>query len=191
MERTVSALKDRGIEAIAVSNGAQAREKLLSMLSDGAKIMAASSTTLSEIGISKEINESGRYAALNSEIAKEPDPVKRTQLRRQLPSPDYAIGSVHAVTQGGEILVATASASQIPSYSFTANRVILVVGTQKIVASLVDGIRRIYEHSLPLESRRMREAYGAAGSAVNQILIFEGSRPGRITVIFVKEVLGF
>lgn len=190
LEKTVNALRSKNIEVMVAENGNEAKEKLLSMIKEGATVMEASSTTLKQIGAHEIINESGRFVPLNKEISKENDSAKRAELRRALPSPDYAVGSVHAVTEDGQMLIASASGSQLPSYSFTAKKVILAVGTQKIVKNIELGTRRIYEHSLPMETERMMKAYGIR-STVNQILVIEKGIPGRITVIFIKEKLGF
>ena len=190
LEKAANALRSKNIEIIVAENGNEAKEKLLSLIKDGSTVMEASSTTLKQIGVHEAINESGRFVPLNKEISKENDSAKRAELRRALPSPDYAVGSVHAVTEDGQMLIASASGSQLPSYSFTAKKVILAVGTQKIVKNIDLGIRRIYEHSLPMETERMMKAYRTS-SSVNQILIVEKGIPGRITVIFIKEKLGF
>lgn len=190
LEKTVNVLRSKNIEVMVAENGNEAKEKLLSMIKEGATVMEASSTTLKQIGAHEIINESGRFVPLNKEISKENDSAKRAELRRALPSPDYAVGSVHAVTEDGQMLIASASGSQLPSYSFTAKKVILAVGTQKIVKNIELGTRRIYEHSLPMETERMMKAYGIR-STVNQILVIEKGIPGRITVIFIKEKLGF
>ena len=190
LEKTVNALRSKNIEVMVAENGNEAKEKLLSMIKEGATVMEASSTTLKQIGAHEIINESGRFVPLNKEISKENDSAKRAELRRALPSPDYAVGSVHAVTEDGQMLIASASGSQLPSYSFTAKKVILAVGTQKIVKNIELGTRRIYEHSLPMGTERMMKAYGIR-STVNQILVIEKGIPGRITVIFIKEKLGF
>lgn len=72
-----------------------------------------------------------------------------------------------------------------------AGHVILVIGDQKIVSDVAAGIRRIWEYSLPLEDWRAREVYGLP-SGFNNILIINRSVPGpRITVILVRERLGF
>lgn len=72
-----------------------------------------------------------------------------------------------------------------------AGHVILVIGDQKIVSDVAAGIRRICEYSLPLEDRRAREADGVP-SGFNNILIINRSVAGpRITVILVRERLGF
>ena len=56
---------------------------------------------------------------------------------------------------------------------------------------LEEGLRRIREYRLPLESERTRQAYGQT-SAINKLLIIAGEAvPGRITVVLVKQALGF
>ena len=87
-------------------------------------------------------------------------------------------------------MLASATGSQMGSAVFGADSVIWVAGTQKIVPSLEEGFRRIREHSYPLEDERTRNVYGR-GSAINKILIVNGEQPGRITVVLVKQNLGF
>ena len=101
------------------------------------------------------------------------------------------LGSVHAVTESGALMTASMSGSQLGPYASGAGRVILVVGTQKIVSDLDEGLRRINEYSLPLEDARAQAAYGIR-SAVNKVLIINREIvPERITVVLVDEVLGF
>jgi hypothetical protein len=112
-------------------------------------------------------------------------------MRRQGASPDVLVGSVHAITEQGEVLIASAVGSQLGPAASGAGAVIWVVGTQKLVRTLEDGFRRIREHSLPLESERTQQAYGQA-SAINKLLIVNGEMyPGRITIVLVKQQLGF
>src|SRR2546428_445600 len=113
------------------------------------------------------------------------------EIRRLTSAPDVMLGSVHAVTESGSLLAASASGSQLGPYVNGAGRVILVVGTQKIVSDLEEGLRRINEYVFPLEDARAQAAYGVH-SGVNKVLIINRELvPGRITVVFVDEVLGF
>jgi hypothetical protein len=113
------------------------------------------------------------------------------EMRKIGASPDYVVGSVHAVTEQGQVLVASASGSQLGPYASGSGTVIWVVGAQKIVPDLEEGFRRINEYSYPLEDARAQEAYGMS-SAINKILIVNGEfRPRRITVVLVKERLGY
>ncbi len=191
IEKTVKALQDRGIEVLVVDKGSDAKKKLLEMIPQGAEVMQVTSTTLDEIGVSKSI-EDGNYKSLRKMILAVNDEAERLVLRkRSVGSTEYGIGSVHAVTEDGQVMVVSGSGSQIPVYSYGATHVIWVVGTQKIVKNLDDAFKRVYEHSLPLEGERMGKVYGRPGSNINKIFILEKERPGRITLIFVKEKLGF
>ena len=150
------------------------------------------SVTLDKIGISKEINESGNYNSVRKKLMTMDRKTQGKEMQKLGAAPEYAIGSVHAVTEDGKILVASNSGSQLPAYVYSSNNVIFVVGTQKIVKNLNDAFKRIYEYTLPLESERAKKAYGVPGSFVSKILIINREiNPGRIKLIFVNEVLGF
>jgi len=150
-----------------------------------------SSVTLDTIGISKEIMESGRFDAVKKKLMIMDRKTQNSQMQKLGAAPDWAVGSVHAATENGEIIIASQSGSQLPAYSAGSSHVLWVVGTQKIVKNLDAGFRRIYEYVLPLESERAKKAYGKE-SAVNKLLIInKEAKPGRISLIFVNEVLGF
>jgi hypothetical protein len=114
----------------------------------------------------------------------------RAQMRRLGSVADVVVGSVHALTQDGKAVVVSGSGSQLAPYAFGAGKVILVVGAQKIVKNLDEAMRRIEEHTLPLESERMQKLYGR-GSAINKVLIFNREAPDRVNILIVKQVLGF
>lgn len=191
IEKTVKSLQERGIEVLVVDKGSDAKKKVLEMIPEGAEVMQVTSTTMDQIGVSKAI-EDGNYKSLRKMILAVNDEAERLALRkRSVGNTEYGIGSVHAVTEDGQVMVVSGSGSQIPVYSYGATHVIWVVGTQKIVKNLDDAFKRVYEHSLPLEGERMGKVYGRPGSNINKIFILEKERPGRITLIFVKEKLGF
>lgn len=191
IEKTSEELRKRGFEVILVENKEEARKKVLELVPKGAEVMHVSSTTLGEIGITRDIVESGEYDELGTKIRAVKDEKERNAMRKKILSPNYVIGSVQAVTENGQVVIASASGSQIPPYVFGATSVIWVVGTQKIVRNLDDALKRIYDYTLQLESERVRKAYNMPGSSVNKILLFEKERPGRIKLILVKERLGF
>lgn len=191
IEKTANALRGRGIEVIIANNGKEAGEKVLELIPAGSEVMDVSSTTLNEIGLSKEIQESGRYASVNKKIMSVDQKEMRNAMRRMSAAVEYVVGSVHAVTEDGKVVVVSNSGSQLPPYAFSATNVIWVVGTQKIVKNLDEAFERIKEHTFPLEDARMKKVYGM-GSGINKILIFEKEiMPNRIKLIFVKEKLGF
>ena len=150
------------------------------------------SVTLEQTGIAKEINESGNYNAVRNKLYSMDKKTYGKRIQKLGAAPEWAVGSVHAVTQDGKIVVASATGSQLPAYSYGSLNVILVVGTQKIVGNIDEAFKRIYEYTLPLESERARKAYGVPGSAVNKMLIINKEmQENRINVIFVGEALGF
>lgn len=191
LERTVLALEQRGINVVVAEHKQDAFQKALGLIPRGAEVMDLTSTTLDQLGISKEIQESGKYSSVKKKIQAVGQKEMRNAMRQMSAAVDYAIGSVHAVTEQGQVMIASSSGSQLAPYVFGAEKLIWVVGTQKIVKDLDAGFQRIREYSLPLEDARARKVYGV-GSGVNKILIVEREiTPNRITVVFVKENLGF
>lgn len=191
IEKTIAALGANGIQASVVDTGAEARELVFLTLPHGAEVMNMTSRTLDSIGVSKEITDSGRYEPVRNMLNSMDHQTQGRRMRELGAAPDWAVGSVHAVTEGGTVMIASATGSQLPAYAYGAGHVIWVVGSQKLVRDDQAALQRIYEYSFPLEDQRAREAYGK-GSAVNKILtIHKEANPGRLTLIIVKEKLGF
>ncbi len=191
LDKTVMALKANGFDALVVENGVQAKEKVLSMVPQGAQVMTMSSVTVDTLGISKEINESGRYDSVKKKLSTMDRKTQNLEMQKLGAAPEWAIGSVHAVTQDGHLLIASNTGSQLPAYAYGSAHVIWVVGAQKIVTDTAEGMKRIYEYVLGLESERMKKAYGIS-SNVSKLLIMNVEKlPGRVTVVLIKEKLGF
>lgn len=192
IQKTIQALKQHGIEAMVVGSREEAKTKVLEMLPQKAQVMTMSSTTLEEVGLDKAVNESGKYDAVRPKLYAMDRKTQGREIRVLGAAPEWAIGSVNAVTEDGKLLIASNTGSQLPAYVYGSDHVIWVVGTQKITANLEEGLDRIYTYTLPLESERVKKAYGMPGSAVNKLLIINNEiKPGRLTLIFVKEKLGY
>jgi len=191
IQKTMEALKQNGFNPILVNSGADAKNKILELIPKGAEIFTATSATLDAVGLNQELNESGNYNSVKAKLNSMDRNTQGLEMRKLGAASDYAIGSVHAVTQDGKVLVASLTGSQLPNYAYGAMHLFWVVGAQKIVKDLEDGMKRIYEYVLPLESERAKKAYGVAGSSVHKLLIFNKELPNRITIILVNEALGF
>lgn len=190
--KTIEALKTNGINAIAVNNKEEAKKKVLELLPQGSEVMNMSSLTIDTLGLPKEIQESGIYDSVKNKLAKMDRKTQGLEMQRIGAAPEYAVGSVHAITADGKLLIASNSGSQLPAYAYGASHVIWVVGTQKIVKNVDQGVKRIYEYVLPLESERVKKAYGMERSNVSKMLIInKENTEGRLTLILVKEKLGF
>ncbi len=191
VRRTAAALEANGITALRASNGAEAKRIVLDLIPAGSQVHHGASESLEASGIAAEINGSGRYEPVRPLVFSMDRATQADEIRRLGAAPDVMLGSVHAVTETGSLLAASMSGSQLGPYVSGAGRVILVVGTQKIVADLEEGLRRINDYSFPLEDARAQEAYGIH-SAVNKVVIINREVvPGRITVVLVDEPLGF
>jgi LUD domain len=188
---TQAALNANNIQTIVVNTGEQAREYVLSLIPEGAEVHQAASHTLEQIGLTAEIEQSGRYQPIRPQVRKLDRMTQGREIRKLSSSPDFMLGSVHAVTSQGQVLVASGGGSQIGPYASGAGTVIWVVGAQKLVRSLEEGLRRVQEHSYVLEDERMWATIGR-NAQLNQILIISGSlQPNRFKLVIVKEQLGF
>lgn len=191
INNTINSLKVNGIEAMVVENGQKAKEKVLEMIPKGAEVMNMSSVTLDTLGLDKEINESGNFEAVKAKLVKMDRKTQSVEMQKLGAAPVWTIGSVHAVTEDGKLLIASNSGSQLGVYAYASTHVIWVVGTQKIVKNVDEGIKRIYEYVLPMESERAKKAYGVGSNMSKLLIINKEIVPGRLTIIFVKEKLGF
>jgi len=191
VRRAAAALEANGISVLLAANAAEAKEIVLGLIADGSEVHHGASMSLDVAGITEEIDRSGRYESLRPRIFSMDRQTRADEIRRLSSAPEVMLGSVHAVTETGSLLAASMGGSQLGPYVSGAGRVVLVVGTQKIVPDLEDGLRRINEYAFPLEDARAQAAYGI-NSGVNKVLIINREiTPGRITVVFVDEVLGF
>ena len=191
VQRTIAALEANGITALRAADLAEAKRLVLDLIPDGSEVHSGASQSLEVSGVLAEIETSGRYQPLRPRIWSMDRKTQADEMRRLAAAPDVMLGSVHAITESGSLLAASMGGSQLGPYVSGAGRVILLVGTQKIVSDIEDGLRRIDEYAFPLEDARAQAAYGIH-SAVNKVVIINREiTPGRITVVFVDEVLGF
>ena len=191
IERAAEALAAHGFNVETLGDVAAARARIQALIPAGASVFTGASETLRQSGIEADISTSGRYDAIRPRVLAMDRATEADSIRRLLASPDVAVGSVHAVTETGSLVIASGSGSQLPGYAGGAARVIWIVGAQKIVPDLETGLRRVAEHCLPLESARTQAAYGSP-SAVNRLLILNAEPyPGRGTVLLLREAIGF
>ena len=188
--RTVQALEANGIRTLVFENGEEARAFVLEALPSQGEVYNPPSRTLDQIGLTEDIESSTSFQPLRSRLKSLDRATQQGEIRKLTSSPDVVVASVHAITEQGEVLVASASGSQLSSVVFGAGKVIWVAGTQKLVRTLDEGFRRIREYCYPLEDARTRQVYGRP-SAINKVLIVQGEQPGRITMVLVRRSLGF
>lgn len=194
VKKVTESLSSKGYQVILVKTGGEALESIKKIIPEGASVMNGSSVTLEQIGYIEYLN-SGKHKWNNlyAAIAAENDQAKRQTLRKQASIADYYLGSVHALTETGEFIVASNTASQLPSVVYNAQNLIFVVSTKKIVPNLSLALKRVEEYVYPLENKHMTDLYGS-GTQINKILIFKGESSyssRKITLLLVEEDLGF
>ena len=183
-------LRDRNFEVVIVESAADVKSAVMQRIPEGAQVHSGKSKTLEDSGVFKELMESERYDFIRRRTMKMDRATQGDEIRRLSAAPDVMLGSVNAVTQAGQLVVTSASGSQIGPYASGAGRLILVVGSQKIVPDLDGAFRRIEEYVFPWEDARLREQMGI-GTAITRTLIIERDfRPGRTTIILVREPIG-
>ena len=188
---TVVALEEHGFSVEVVDDLDAARATVLARIPDGSSVMTNTSVTLAETGIADAVNDGGgRWESARNAMFALDFATQAQQMKAIGGQPDYALGSVHAVTADGILVIASASGSQLASYAWGAANVIFVVGTQKLVPTLAAAHERIYQHSLPLEDARAQAAYGQH-SQVGKVLEIHQELPGRIHIVLIRQQVGF
>ena len=191
LERAAAALAAHGFTVEILNDAAVARVRIKDLIPAGASVFTGASETLRLAGIEEDINAGGRYDAIRARGQAMNRATQLAEIWRLMSTPDVIMGSVHAVTETGSLVIASASGSQLPGYAGGSLRAIWVVGAQKVVPDLSTALRRVEEHCLPLESGRAMTVYGKP-SAINRLLILNAEpQPGRGIVLLLREAIGF
>jgi len=191
LQATVVALEEHGFSVEVADDLDAARAAVLARIPEGSSVMTNTSVTLAETGIADAVNDGGgRWESARNAMFALDFATQAQQMKAIGGQPDYALGSVHAITSEGTLVIASASGSQLASYAWGAANVIFVAGAQKLVPTLEAAHQRIYQHSLPLEDARAQAAYGQH-SQVGKILEIHQELPGRIHIVLIREAVGF
>jgi L-lactate utilization protein LutC len=184
------ALENNGFHALIAHSRDEARQMVLDLVPEGVEVHIGLSETMRELGVTSEIEGSGRYDAIRPKLNQLDRETQHREIRKLATAPDYMLGSVHAVTEDGVLVAASGTGSQLAPYVNGAGKLILVVGSQKIVRDVEEALRRVRQYSLPLEDARMK-SLGRPGSLIGKVLLLQWERPGRITVILLEGPIGF
>jgi L-lactate utilization protein LutC len=190
LQEVAERMRERNIDVVIVNNGEETRQAVLVRIPKGAEVHSGKSKTLLDSGIFDAIMDPNQYNALRHQMLKMDRKTQDKEIRKLIAAPDFMLGSVNAITEAGILVIASATSSQIGPYSNTAGKLILVVGSQKIVPDLETAFRRIREHVQPWEEEQVRKAANI-GTFVGKILIIEREWvKERMTVILVREPIG-
>ena len=190
LEAVADRLRERNFEVIVVDGAEEARAEVLKRIPAGASVHSGKSKTLEDTGIFGALMGGDGYDFIRKRTLKMDRMTQRDEIRKLGSSPDLMLGSAHAVTEAGQIVITSASGSQIGPIASGAGRLILVIGGQKIVPDLEAAFSRIREHVFPYEDARLRQQAGV-GTKVTRTLILESDfMPGRTTIVLTRQPLG-
>jgi hypothetical protein len=190
LEAVANKLRERNFEVVLVDDAKQAHDEVMKRLPEGAEVHSAKSKTLEDIGVFQELMESERFDFIRKKYVKMDRKTQMREIRKMVAAPDYELGSVNAITQDGQMILTSASGSQIGPYGGSAENLIVVAGSQKIVPNLETALRRVHEHVFPYEDARLREQMGVGTKAARILIIERDFVPGRTTVILVRKPVG-
>lgn len=191
IKKTIDGLASRNVEAFLVESREEALAKLLELVPEGSEVFVNTSETLATIGYTEYMHGNDRYLNLHDQMIDQPDPAAQREFRRKTTTADYFVGSVQAIAETGEIVIASSSGSQIGAYSYGARRVILVAGTQKICPSLAEAEARTRGFTLERHDRWLEDR-GVAPTPIGKYLVMEHEPVvGRISMLLIPESLGW
>ncbi|HKW70602.1 MAG TPA: LUD domain-containing protein [Candidatus Dormibacteraeota bacterium] len=190
LEALAAKLKEHNFEAVIVSDAAQAKAEVLRRIPEGATVHSGKSKTLEDAGIFAELMGNDGYDFVRKRTSKMDRQTQRDEIRKAGAAPDIMLGSAHAITADGRIVITSASGSQIGPIASGAGKLILVIGSQKLVPDLETAFRRIKEHVFPYEDARLREQLGVGTKITRTLILEQDFMPGRTTVILVRQPIG-
>jgi LUD domain len=190
IQKVAATLRANNLDVRVVDTGEEARQLVLGLIPEGSEVYSGKSKTLQDVGLFHDLMESGRYDSVRGRYMKMDRKTQGREIRKLMAAPDYMLGSVQAVTEGGDLVVASASASQLGPYASGAGRLILVVGSQKIVPDFEVALRRIQQHVFPYEDAMVRERMNINTFIGKLLIIRREWVDGRVTVVLVRERLG-
>ena len=191
VQRTIEVLATRNVEAFLAESADAALDKLKELVPEGSEVFVNTSETLSTIGYTEYMHGNERYVNLHDQMLAQPDPAAQREFRRKTTTADFFVGSVQAIAETGEIIIASSSGSQIGAYSYGARRVVLVAGTQKICPTLAEAEARTRGYTLERHDRWLEDR-GVAPTPIGKYLVMEHEPVvGRISLVLIPESLGW
>ena len=189
LEALAERLRTRNFEVVILDDGVAAKAEVLARVPEGSQVHTGKSKTLEDIGIFQEFMDNEKYDFIRRRTLKMDRNTQRDEMRKAGAAPDIMVNSAHAVTEAGQIVMTSATGSQIGPIAYGAGKLILVIGSQKVVPDLNTALRRIEDYVIPYEEDRLNVAHGVA--KMNRTLILEGDHsPGRTTIILVRTPIG-
>ncbi|MBC7321319.1 lactate utilization protein [bacterium] len=201
IERVVENLKKRGFDAFWSSTKEEAKNRLLEIIPQNAKVGIGGSVTIRELGIIEELENRGNTVIHHWKTGLTPE--EDFQIRSDELTADIFLSSTNALTVDGIIVNTDGVGNRVAGMIFGPKHVILVVGINKIVKDIDDAIWRIKNVATPMNAHRlslntpcaklgycMNCSSNVSICRVTSIIEYRPSRT-EFTVVLVNEELGY
>ena len=195
IQRTMVALEKNGFQTFFMSTRSEALEKVLSLIPPNAKVGIGGSVTLREINLIEALNARGNKVFQHWQ---QPEKKVATIMREQLNS-DVFLASSNAVTEDGKLVNIDKAGNRVAAMIFGPRKVILIIGMNKIVKDVDEGIWRARNVAAPMNARRRGDKTPCATTGmctdcdtpdrVCRIITIMEKKPSRsdISIILVGE----
>ena len=209
MEKILKALENNNIEAHYFKTKQEICGFVASLLPESAVIASGGSQSLIDSGVfnlitSDKYNYIDRFAAKNEQEERE--------MKARYFTCDYFFCSSNAVTENGELVNVDGRSNRVAAILYGPKNVIMVVGKNKIVKDINEGLLRVKKTAAPKNTVRLncdtfcREkgycvaaengdiATGCESQAricCNYVISSHQREKGRIKVLICEENLGF
>ncbi|BBL66837.1 lactate utilization protein [Methanoculleus chikugoensis] len=192
IKRTAEAVESRNIRVILVDTAEEGLRAVIDLIPEGAEVMYGSSTTMNEMGFDRALKENRKgWRDYHAVITAENDEKKRHALRRKSVAADYFLSGVQAIAESGEVVGCDKTGSRMGAWPHAAAHLILVSGTNKIVPTVDDALRRCREYCLPLENQRAQHVYGMGSYIGKHVILDKEDADGRVSLVLIRERLGY
>lgn len=192
--------KSRNIEVECFNNLEEVKSRILNIIPIECSIGIGHSSTLKKINITNSLLQRGNIV-YDKELGKDREECKA--IKKKALTTDWYITGSNAVSVDGRIVNVDHSGNRVAAITFGPDKVIIVVGRNKIVETLDDAIRRVKNVSGPLNAKRagfnppcvtLNKCVDCVSKerVCNSLSIIEGqSEVGRIKLFIVDEECGF
>lgn len=198
----IKGLEKRNMEGVFCETKEDALAKALNYIEEGSSVTWGGSMSISEIGLMDAV-KNGNYEIIDRSVAKNYD--EQREIFSKAVLADYYLMSSNAITLDGELINIDGTGNRVACLTYGPKNVIMIVGMNKVVNDVEDGIKRVRNFASPPNTLRLGlktpcsmtgrcgDCYGDT-CICSQIVVTRrqsAAMRGRIKIILVGESLGY
>lgn len=149
--KIIKNLESRKFLAYYCDTAAEATEKAISLIPDGASVSWGGSVTLEEIGLLEQVKQVG-YSVIDRDTASSVE--QRADFMRQSLLCDTYLTSFNAISEDGVLINVDSTGNRVAAITFGPKSVVAVVGMNKVCKTAEDALVRARTHAAPINAQR-------------------------------------